>query len=328
MNSEEYPGKNPEEKKSEDKNEKKFSDENTSEGKSEDKNVSDENKMEFHETPENIDHNEVNKKIINSEDNFQNDKNLNEDEITGIQNEKIISGETSDQENINNENPDREISDQEEIVAIPRPKRKLRRSNINKIISGVCGGIGEYFHLDPALLRLFFLLTLLVGFYGIILYGILALAIKKAPRTEFDFDIQKIRKIQKENRKALFGSVLILFGMYKLFEKFGIYNTALNTGGEEYLITAVISFLFFILIFEYNNRAKFFRDERKLSLAPKNRISGVCSGLAIYFNIDAAFVRILFVIFTFFSMGIGALVYLIFAMILPDTKQNGFADAE
>ena len=32
--------------------------------------------------------------------------------------------------------------------------KKLYRSNINKMLCGVCGGIGEYFNIDPTIVRL------------------------------------------------------------------------------------------------------------------------------------------------------------------------------
>lgn len=46
------------------------------------------------------------------------------------------------------------------------PRKKLYRSKKNKIIAGVIGGIGEYFDVDPVLLRL--LWVLIVAFTGFI----------------------------------------------------------------------------------------------------------------------------------------------------------------
>ncbi|HWQ50139.1 MAG TPA: PspC domain-containing protein [Methanosarcina sp.] len=40
---------------------------------------------------------------------------------------------------------------------------KLYRSKKNRIIAGVCGGIGEYFKVDPTLIRLLLLLISIVG---------------------------------------------------------------------------------------------------------------------------------------------------------------------
>jgi phage shock protein PspC (stress-responsive transcriptional regulator) len=46
-------------------------------------------------------------------------------------------------------------------------------------------------------------------------------------------------------------------------------------------------------------------------------LSGVCTGLAAYFNIDVAIVRILFVLFTLLTKGIGILVYVAMMLVIP-----------
>jgi len=49
--------------------------------------------------------------------------------------------------------------------------KRLYRSRKNRMISGVCGGIGEYFNVDPTLIRLLWVIvTILTG----ILFGIIA----------------------------------------------------------------------------------------------------------------------------------------------------------
>ncbi|HEY3362084.1 MAG TPA: PspC domain-containing protein, partial [Methanosarcina sp.] len=40
---------------------------------------------------------------------------------------------------------------------------KLYRSKKNKIIAGICGGIGEYFKVDPTLIRLLWVLISVMG---------------------------------------------------------------------------------------------------------------------------------------------------------------------
>jgi len=49
--------------------------------------------------------------------------------------------------------------------------KRLYRSKSNKVIAGVCGGIGEYFDVDPVLIRL---LWVLVTIFSGIFLGILA----------------------------------------------------------------------------------------------------------------------------------------------------------
>jgi phage shock protein C len=41
--------------------------------------------------------------------------------------------------------------------------RKLYRSHKERMIAGVCGGLGEYFGIDPTLVRLLFVVATLFG---------------------------------------------------------------------------------------------------------------------------------------------------------------------
>jgi phage shock protein C len=61
-------------------------------------------------------------------------------------------------------------------------EKKLYRSNSDKMIAGVCGGLGQYFGVDPTLIRLIFALLVLFGVgSGIILYIILAIVMPLEP---------------------------------------------------------------------------------------------------------------------------------------------------
>lgn len=61
-------------------------------------------------------------------------------------------------------------------------EKKLYRSNSDKMIAGVCGGLGHYFGVDPTLIRLLFALLLVFGVgSGIILYIVLAIVIPPEP---------------------------------------------------------------------------------------------------------------------------------------------------
>ena len=48
--------------------------------------------------------------------------------------------------------------------------KRLYRSTKDKKIAGVCGGLANYFNIDPAIVRITFLLTALVWGISIILY--------------------------------------------------------------------------------------------------------------------------------------------------------------
>jgi phage shock protein C len=58
--------------------------------------------------------------------------------------------------------------------------KKLYRSKNNKILAGVCGGIGEYFNIDPTIIRLLWLLISITG-GGLVAYIIAWIIIPQEP---------------------------------------------------------------------------------------------------------------------------------------------------
>lgn len=61
-------------------------------------------------------------------------------------------------------------------------RRKLYKSDIDKKLMGVCGGIADYFDIDSTIVRLVFVcLTLCGGFPGIAAYLIAALVMPDDP---------------------------------------------------------------------------------------------------------------------------------------------------
>lgn len=60
-------------------------------------------------------------------------------------------------------------------------EKKLYKSNQNKMIDGVCGGIAEYFGIDPTVVRLIWALFSLMGGSGILAYIIAAIIIPRSP---------------------------------------------------------------------------------------------------------------------------------------------------
>lgn len=68
-------------------------------------------------------------------------------------------------------------------------EKKLYRSRDNKVISGVCGGIAEYFDVDATLIRLLWALTVLLGGTGIIAYILCIIIIPEKPVAMQDEDV-------------------------------------------------------------------------------------------------------------------------------------------
>ena len=56
--------------------------------------------------------------------------------------------------------------------------KKLVRSNTNRMLCGVCGGIGEYLNVDPTIVRLIWLLCSVASCgTGLLLYIVAAIVI-------------------------------------------------------------------------------------------------------------------------------------------------------
>ena len=59
--------------------------------------------------------------------------------------------------------------------------KRVYRSKKGKMLAGVCGGIADYFEIDPVLVRLLFVLLLFMGLVGIIIYLVAWLLIPENP---------------------------------------------------------------------------------------------------------------------------------------------------
>ena len=59
--------------------------------------------------------------------------------------------------------------------------KKLYKSNKNKMLDGVCGGLAEYFIIDPTLVRLGWVVFCALGGSGVLAYIVAALIIPRDP---------------------------------------------------------------------------------------------------------------------------------------------------
>lgn len=64
------------------------------------------------------------------------------------------------------------------------PQKKLRRSNSQRMIAGICGGLAEYFNVDPVIMRIAFVLLFLLGSGGFWLYILLWIVVPEDTSTE------------------------------------------------------------------------------------------------------------------------------------------------
>ncbi|MGM0419443.1 MAG: PspC domain-containing protein [Bacillota bacterium] len=61
-------------------------------------------------------------------------------------------------------------------------RKKLYRSRQERIIAGVCGGIANYFQVDPVLIRLLFILLFFGAGSGLLAYIVAWIIVPESPR--------------------------------------------------------------------------------------------------------------------------------------------------
>lgn len=119
-------------------------------------------------------------------------------------------------------------------------QKRLYRSRKDKIIAGVCGGMGEYFELDPTIIRIIFVILLIWGGIGILLYIVAVILIPENPSQvetrnkkgiekevsqRIEAAAQDIKKSFQGERKGLkgeqiFGLLVLLLGVVFLARNF------------------------------------------------------------------------------------------------------------
>lgn len=114
----------------------------------------------------------------------------------------------------------------------------LYRSETNKMIGGVCGGLGEVFDIDPTVIRILFLIAFFFGGSGVLLYLILWLIVPTKSKIKMNASDslkenvnelkdkaneigRSFRYKNKNNSKQIFGIIVIFIGVMFLLGNFG-----------------------------------------------------------------------------------------------------------
>jgi phage shock protein C len=93
--------------------------------------------------------------------------------------------------------------------------KKIKRSRTNRVISGVCGGVGEYFNIDPVVVRIIWVLMFFWGGMGFLAYLICALIIPEDDGIIYQDD-NKSSNINTSNTPIFIGLALIIVGGFML----------------------------------------------------------------------------------------------------------------
>jgi phage shock protein PspC (stress-responsive transcriptional regulator) len=242
----------------------------------------------------------------------------------------------------------------EEIKNLPNPepaKRRLCRSVVNRRVAGVCGGVAEYFNIDPLIVRLVWFLSIFAHGVGLFAYIAAWIIIPESHQP-----MTMPPPARSQSGQYVWGGVLIVLGFIFLAERldwdflvpwrwhyilpywfnwgvaFSVFVILLgvmlifrSTGGAAKSTETVASPFAPPetpspeTIGSYPQGETKMSEKRLIRALDDRMIGGVCGGLAKYLNIDPSFVRIGFVLLTIFSgMIFGIVTYIVMMIVVPE----------
>ena len=101
-------------------------------------------------------------------------------------------------------------------------EKRLYRSNSSNVIGGVCGGLGEYFNIDPAFIRILAVLLALTKGIGLVAYIVCWIII---PRRPADLAVESAGEEMRFSNwhKYIPGIALIGLGVVMLIHEFWFF---------------------------------------------------------------------------------------------------------
>ena len=111
-------------------------------------------------------------------------------------------------------------------------QKRLYRSQKDQVVAGVCGGIGEYFGIDPTFVRLLWIISIFPFRIGIALYIIAAIIIPKREEdgaidpeeTNQDTASNQEGSMSKARLGRFLGFGLIIIGTFLILERLEIFR--------------------------------------------------------------------------------------------------------
>ena len=76
--------------------------------------------------------------------------------------------------------------------------KRLCRSRRDALVAGVCGGLAEYFKVDPSLVRLVFIIAIFLGGAGLVVYLVAWLIVPENPEQSPNPSFTKNQKLKED----------------------------------------------------------------------------------------------------------------------------------
>ena len=216
--------------------------------------------------------------------------------------------------------------------------KRLYKSQYDRMIGGVAGGIAEYLKIDVTIIRIAFVLMSLFGGTGLIIYiaGLLIMP-------EGDKEILSEKKVKSiKNSTGFWGILLIIAGLLFILPDIGfmrVHRMWMWHGFWEFILPVMVIGLGAWLLLRrakpvstLSSKSKKTEEEEEEKDGDKRhkltrskvdkKISGVCGGIGEYFDIDSTVVRILWVLATLASAGFGIVAYIIFVIVISQSEES------
>jgi phage shock protein C len=139
--------------------------------------------------------------------------------------------------------------------------KRLYKSRDSKVIDGVCGGIAEYYEVDPVLIRLLAVLFLFAGGITFIAYIVAMIIIPRRPWGESVSEPEStpskpVSAFSSSGNRShsgslIIGIILVMFGIHFLMRNLFFFNPFYwwiwNVGWKYFWPCALILFGLFVL---------------------------------------------------------------------------------
>jgi len=109
--------------------------------------------------------------------------------------------------------------------------KRFTRSKHDKIIGGVCGGLGEYLNIDPVIIRIVWLVLFFAGGVGLIAYIVAWIIVPEendSPYQERQKSEFQSKKSEDSGGKLIGGIILIIMGVLFLLDRHWYFNDFLE----------------------------------------------------------------------------------------------------
>ena len=101
--------------------------------------------------------------------------------------------------------------------------KRLERDLQNKVLGGVCSGLGNYFEIDPTIWRVLFFLLFWLGLSGLLIYIILWMVMPaklSGPNVQDAEIVGEGGEVKKSNGNMTAGLILIGIGAISLLARY------------------------------------------------------------------------------------------------------------